>query len=288
MLLWWSTVDLQSTRVAHNGLRGHWRSIEISWFDVGGWNSQKTRSWSTYYTSSILESLQVLSNMLCGSACDCKDFSQFALICRPGQRKKVLCDLGTTMSAPLYSASNKGDNKKFMSKCWGKKSTKNRPLKSHETFLSKNTTADKLRGRGIPSSACQVSKSPWQFCLTKPWQTWKQNKNTIRHKVIRKKQKKHQVINFVIRASVPWEASASKWRLQIDPRSQLGQSKHIEGDRNNSDLSTPNFQSHVVKASDAHRCHHPRSAAHILSKAWTVQAPPRDFAPSFAKSNGIP
>ena len=54
------------------------------------------------------------------------------------------------------------------------------------------------------------------------------------------------------------------------------------------DLSTPNFQSHVVKASDAHRCHHPRSAAHILSKAWTVQAPPRDFAPSFAKSNGIP
>ena len=68
----------------------------------------------------ILESLQVLSNMLCGSACDCKDFSQFALICRPGQRKKVLCDLGTTMSAPLYSASNKSDNKKFMSKCWGK------------------------------------------------------------------------------------------------------------------------------------------------------------------------
>ena len=35
------------------------------------------------------------------------------------------------------------------------------------------------------------------------------------------------------------------------------------------------------------RCHHPRSAAHILSKAWTCKLPPRDFAPSFAKSNAF-
>lgn len=37
--------------------------------------------------------------------CDCKDFSQLAFVCLPGQRKKLLWDPGMTIKAPLYSAS---------------------------------------------------------------------------------------------------------------------------------------------------------------------------------------
>ena len=140
-------------------------------------------------TPLILQPLQVLSNILWGSACDCKDFSQFALICRPGQRKKVLCDLGTTMSAPLYSASNKGENEKFFfSKCWRKNPQKTDLLKAMPRSCPRTPR---------PISCVVVAYHPLHAKFQNrlgnvSWQKWRSLTKT--HKVVTKKTKNLQPV----------------------------------------------------------------------------------------------